>query len=230
MTVHLDLELSLLLDGELEGAALVAAESHLLECADCRAAYEALRGVKRAAQALDDRPPARDLWDGIARRIHETPRDVVPITAAPSRRRFAFSVPQLAAAAIALMAVSAGAATLLVNRHAPLPAGTAALSWPVAGTVTPVSLAKTPGGMGVATYDAAIRDIEETLRSRRVILDTATVRVVEQSLRIIDDAVRQAREALARDPNNLYLNTHLQNALGRKLDLLRHVATLPTVS
>ena len=72
--------------------------------------------------------------------------------------------------------------------------------------------------------------MEVTLRTRRTVLDTATVRVVEQSLRIIDDAVRQAREALARDPNNLYLNTHLQNALDRKLDLLRRVATLPTVS
>lgn len=234
MTKHLDHELSLLLDGELEGDALVGVESHLLECADCRAALEGLRAVKRRAAALDDRAPARDLWAGIAQRIGHGPRDVVSIDAAPARRmahRFSFSMPQLAAAAVALMAVSAGAAAVLLDRAQPLPAGTALLQWPVEAVATPVvNLEKAPGGAGIATYDAAIRDIEVTLRTRRTVLDTATVRVVERSLRIIDDAVRQAREALARDPNNLYLNSHLQNALDRKLDLLRHVATLPTVS
>ncbi len=232
MTMHLDSELSLLLDGELAGEALLAAESHLFDCADCRVALEGLRAVKRRAAALDDRAPARDLWAGIAQRISAAPGDVVAIAAAPARRarRFSFSMPQLAAAAVALMAVSAGAAALLLNRPRPLPAGTAVLEWPAEAAVTRVNLDKAPGGAGIATYDAAIEEIAVTLRTRRTVLDTATVRVVEQSLRIIDEAVHQAREALARDPNNLYLNSHLQNALDRKLDLLRHVATLPTVS
>ena len=238
MTKHLDHELSLLLDGELDGDALVGAESHLLECADCRAALEGLKAVKRRAAALGDRAPVRDLWgggDGIAQRISAAPHDAVAIGARRARRgvgrRFSFSMPQLAAAAVALMAVSAGAAAVLLARSQPLPAGTALLEWPAAAVVTPVvNLDKAPGGAGIATYDAAIQEIEVTLRTRRTVLDTATVRVVERSLRIIDEAVRQAREALARDPNNLYLNSHLQNALDRKLDLLRRVATLPTVS
>lgn len=227
---HLELELSALLDGELTGDALVAAESHLLECAECRATLESLRALKRRAGALDDRPPARDLWAGIQRRIADAP--VVAITSAPSRRRrFSFTVPQLAAAAVALMLLSAGAAALLLVGPAPVPAGYAVLdvrSGPA--MAAPVSLEKAPGGVGIASYDAAIREMELALRDRRTVLDTATVRVVQQSLFVIDAAVRQAREALARDPNNLYLNDHLQNALGRKLDLLRQVATLPTVS
>jgi len=47
---------------------------------------------------------------------------------------------------------------------------------------------------------------------------------------VIDQAIGQARAALARDPNNTYLNGHLQRSLDRKLDLLRQAATLPVES
>ena len=87
-----------------------------------------------------------------------------------------------------------------------------------------------PGEQTVASYDAAIRELQALLALRRGDLDTATVRVLEESLRLIDAAIAQARAALARDPNDLYLNGHLQRALDRKLDLLRHAASLPVVS
>ncbi|MBI4541883.1 MAG: zf-HC2 domain-containing protein, partial [Gemmatimonadetes bacterium] len=91
MSAHLNEELSAYLDGELHGDALRAVESHLAECAECRSTLEGLRGLVRRAQALDDRPPERDLWAGIASRIGEVAAtDVVPL--APRRRRFSFSV------------------------------------------------------------------------------------------------------------------------------------------
>jgi anti-sigma factor RsiW len=233
MNAHLEEKLSALLDGELDGAELVAAESHLMECGRCQAELEELRGIKRLAGALEDRPPARDLWVGIAARLRETnpaaDPDVIPL--APRRRRVSFSVPQLAAAAVALMVLSAGGAgglALLLNRAADVAPGTSVVR-PTAG-MSFASLDKTAAASGVATYDGAIRELETALATRRTRLDTATVRVIEQSLRLIDFAIGQAREALARDPDNLYLNNHLQDALGRKLDLLRHVVTLPTVS
>lgn len=236
MSEHLNEQLSALADGELEGDALVAAESHILECDACRAALDGLRALKRRAAALDDREPAADLWAGIHQRITGE-HAVVPIAQALSRRRrLAFSVPQLAAAAIAVMMISGGAVALLMKQGAP--AGGAVAADPVLlGTDArpvaleqPGSLEKTAAVTGLETYQQAIRELELTLTLRRRRLDTATVRVLEQSMRLIDTAITQARDALARDPNNFYLNTHLQNALGRKLDLLRHVATLPTVS
>jgi hypothetical protein len=233
MSEHLNEQLSALADGELEGDALVAAESHILECDACRAALDGLRALKRRAAALDDRAPATDLWAGIHQRITGE-HAVVPIAQAPSRRkRFAFSVPQLAAAAIAVMMISGGAVALLMKQApaAGMAAEDAALE-PGADALPVVEtrLVKAAAAPGIATYDVAIRELELTLTLRRSRLDTATVRVLEQSMRLIDTAITQAREALARDPNNFYLNSHLQNALGRKLDLLRHVATLPTVS
>ena len=223
MRDHLDERLSAYLDGELAGDELRAAEAHLTECAACRAVLDDLKGLARQAQALDDRPPEGDLWAGIAARIAEQPDvDVIPLV--PRRRRFTFSVPQLAAAAVALMAISAATAAVLTQRARARSA-----------SVEPLPTPRSPGVVfasdkGAATYDAAIGELELTLAARRGMLDTATVRVVEQSLRVIDQAIAQARAALEKDPNNLYLNSHLQDALGRKLDLLRRVATMPTVS
>lgn len=224
MSEHLNEALSAYLDGELDEAARAAAENHLAACAECRAALEGLRGLVRRAQTLDDRPPEHDLWAGIAERIGEPgTADVIPL--APRRRRFAFSVPQLAAAAVALMVVSGGAAVLL-TRGGPSRPGAGATSGAPA-RVTAVAL---PAQRAIDSYDAAIGELQQTLTARRGQLDTATVRVLEQSLRVIDLAIAQARAALTQDPNNQYLNSHLQRALDRKLDVLRRAATLPAVS
>jgi anti-sigma factor RsiW len=223
MSEHLNEALSTYLDGELDEAARAAAESHLAACAECRVSLEGLRGLVRRAHALDDRPPERDLWARIAERIGEPgAADVVPLE--PRRRRFIFSVPQLAAAAVALMAVSGGTGVLLTRGGAGRP-GAATSASPV--RVTTVAL---PGQRALDSYDAAIGALQQTLTARRGQLDTSTVRVIEQSLQVIDLAIAQARAALTQDPNNQYLNSHLQRALDRKLDVLRRAATLPVVS
>jgi len=220
MSEHLDVELSAYLDEELDAAARGRVEAHLAACAECRATLEDLQHLVRRAHTLDDRPPARDLWTGIASRIASPDTsDVVPLE--PRRRRFAFTMPQLAAAAVALMVMSTGA-TALLTRHSP---GAAPSDTAVA--VRPAAL---PAQGMVASYDAAIRDLQQALDARRSQLDTGTVRVIEQSLAVIDMAIAQARSALARDPNNPYLNSHLQRAFDRKLDLLRQVAALPVAS
>jgi negative regulator of sigma E activity len=221
MDAHLDQQLSALVDGELAGDALAAAQSHLVACGECRAAYDALLRIKRHAGALDDRPPARDLWPGIAARLSGSVQ-VVPL--AP-RRRLAFSIPQLAAAAVVLMTVSAGSVLLVTGgRHAAAPVAAAA----PAATLPPV--AGLASAKGVESYDAAIRELQVALDARRSLLDTATVRAVQQSLAVIDAAIRQAEAALAQDPNSMYLNSHLERALGRKLEVLRRVTTMAAAS
>jgi anti-sigma factor RsiW len=223
MTQHLDNELSAYLDGELAGAERQRVDAHLALCPECRRTLEDLRRLVHRASTLDDRPPERDLWPGIADRIGaQRAPGAVPL--APRRRRILVSVPQLAAAAVALMVVSAGATVLLTRG-----AERRVASGPAAGFDT-VGAVAFPGQQAVESYDAAIRDLQQTLAQRRPRLDTATARVIEQSLAIIDRAIAQARGAVARDPNNLYLNGHLQRALDRKLDLLRQVAMLPLVS
>jgi hypothetical protein len=61
-------------------------------------------------------------------------------------------------------------------------------------------------------------------------LDTTTIKVIEQNLAAIDQAIAQAQRALEADPANMYLNTHLAETMRRKLELLRQAATLVPVS
>jgi anti-sigma factor RsiW len=214
MDEHLGERLSAYVDGDLVGEALAGVEAHLALCDACRAAVQDLRRVVGLARALDDRPPARDLWPDIAERIGAAARpDVIPL--AMHRRRFAFSVPQLAAAGLALSLVSAGGALAALRFLTPTVAPIAAADPNVAARNV---------ADPAASYDVAIHELEGLLSARRGDLDSTTVLAVEGSLRVIDLAIAQARVAVARDPNNLYLNDHLRSTLDRKLDVLRRAA------
>jgi anti-sigma factor RsiW len=225
MSEHLNELLSSYVDDDVSALERMRVESHLAQCEQCRADVEGLRRVVRRAAALDDRPPQQDLWAGIKERIGELDSsDVVPL--APRRRRFVFTMPQLAAAAAVIVAVSAGGASLIM--HGTSAPTTSAGTTDRKGNVILVNA--TPDVQISAGYEAPIRELQQALTQRRSQLDTSTVRVIEQSLTVIDAAIRQAKAALAKDPNNTYLNGHLQRAFDRKLDLLRQAATLPVVS
>ena len=86
--------LSEYLDGDLKGSERALLEAHLERCDDCQETLASLRRVLMRARSLEDRPPAADLWAGVAERIGVPARTV----ALPARRRFTFSLPQLLAA------------------------------------------------------------------------------------------------------------------------------------
>jgi hypothetical protein len=79
-----------------------------------------------------------------------------------------------------------------------------------------------PAAVAVAQEaDLEIQDLEQLLASGRTVLDTATVRVVEESLRLIDDAIADARAAIQRDSTRLYLNGRIAAHMRQKLAILR---------
>jgi hypothetical protein len=79
---------------------------------------------------------------------------------------------------------------------------------------------------GEETWDRAVSELRAVLDAGRDKLDPATVRVLEESLGTIDRALDSSRRALAADPANPYLNTHVQETMRRKVALLRHAAAL----
>src|SRR5438128_63383 len=91
------------------------------------------------------------------------------------------------------------------------------------GAATVVSWA----GPAISASDSAVLELRAALdlgrRSGQI--DTATVRVLEQSLMTIDSAVTQARRALDTDPNSVYLHQHLAETLRRQSQLLRPATT-----
>ena len=211
--------LSEYLDGELTATEREALEAHLETCSDCSAVLSDLRRVVHRARVAENYVPRRDLWPGIASRIGAT-----PATSPRIGRRWSFSLPQLAAAAILLMTLS-GSTVWLLRSTALSPGG------PITTTATPaVTPAINTSRSAAQSYAAAVADLERVLAGGRGQLDTTTVRVIEQNLVVIDQAIAQAQRALAADPANLYLNTHLAETMRRKLDLLRQAATLVPVS
>ena len=130
--------------------------------------------------------------------------------------RISFTIPQLAAACLAVVALSA-ATVFYVD-------GSWRKATPLAGTVLPPSAAVT-----MTESQDAIRDVErlrQVLASRRDELNPATVQALEESLRAIDKAIRQAQLALAADPKNPYLRDHLDDTMRRKVDLMRRATML----
>jgi anti-sigma factor RsiW len=220
--------LSEYLDGELSEGERIALEAHLQGCQECPAALAELRQVVYQARTLPPEAPTRDLWPGIARRIGASGRTETVDLASRRSRRWSFSLPQLAAAGLALMTLSGGAVWLL---RSPAPQNPV----PVAARVPSrnpqaINAAAGPRASSSQVYGAAIADLEQVLASGRGQLDSTTIHVIEQNLAAIDRAIAQAQSALDADPANLYLNTHLTETMRRKLELLRQAAALVPVS
>ncbi len=107
------------LDGDMSGDELARLEAALEGDAELRQVLEELRSVRDAARSLPRRSPAADLWPGIVARITASQEvGVVPLARArPGDRRFSFTIPQLAAAAVALLVL--GSASVWVAMSAP---------------------------------------------------------------------------------------------------------------
>ena len=215
------------LDGTLDPGTHRQVERHLAGCTECAALLSDFERVVGRARVLaeEDTPPAEDLWPGIEarlRRAAQTPLPIpVTISAVPERRslkpRISFTIPQLAAACLAVVALSTaafyiGGASRKTETTAPI---AQQLPAPAAATMS--------------ESEDAIKDVarlKDILASRRNELDPATVAALESSLRAIDNAIRQGQLALAADPKNPYLRDHLDDTMRRKVDLMRRATML----
>ncbi|HKW51783.1 MAG TPA: zf-HC2 domain-containing protein [Candidatus Eisenbacteria bacterium] len=211
------------LDGGLEAAERRLFEAHVAECAECAATVEDLRLITSRARTLPTEPPKTDLWPGIEARIRGLGRAARPVPAARgggfTAIRFSFSLPQLAAASLALVILSGGAVWYALRQGPPRAPGI------FADRSGSRSL---PASQNVPDH-VAIQDVQElgrVLAAGREKLDPATVRSLEESLLIIDVAIRQAKRALDADPNNPYVRAHLDDTMRRKVEFLRRATML----
>jgi hypothetical protein len=203
-------------DGLLAGAALHDVELHIATCAACREEERRLRAfLARAAALPRERPPARDLWPGIVARLDETRSGRTPFGGVG---RFLSRPLALAAAA----AVALALASVLVRHPAGEGAGTST------GVVEPVAVQGTPAPVVAAETDyiRATGQLMNALNARRGGLSPETTRAVDENLKTIDDALRQIREALDKDPGNRQLTKMLASTHQKKLDFLLRLLKL----
>ncbi len=179
------------------------------------------RRLRAHMDALPDSvEPARDLWPAIHDRIEAARVSALPaasvVRAVPSERARTHRPrwPVLAAAAVALVVVSVSL-TLYVVRTTPS-IEIATSSAKAASDAPPTaSLAS------FASYERSAAELASALERRSSRLDPATRAVLERSLRTIDEAIAEARAALAADPASAAYQTFVEAAYRQKIDFLR---------
>ena len=207
------------LDGELSAAERSDVEAHLATCAECRSTLEALRAIVSDAAQLSDVPPVNDLWSGIAARIAAARPAYrhVSVFRRMVSSRLSFTLPQLAAAGLALMVLSGTLVWMARSGDSradfePVSAETGThgdLATPVTSRFTDVQ------------YDEAVAALERTLNAGRTRLDPSTMQALEQTLASIDRDIEQCRRALEKAPTNAALKARLATARQKKLTVLR---------
>ncbi|MCL7970817.1 MAG: hypothetical protein M8866_01840, partial [marine benthic group bacterium] len=75
-------------------------------------------------------------------------------------------------------------------------------------------------------YASAISDLTEALELDRGRLPAETVVLIEENLRVIDEAIRQSLAALESAPESLPLQQAVVTSYEKKLDFLRQATAL----
>jgi len=96
----------------------------------------------------------------------------------------------------------------------------------------PSTVLSRPEGRGwvavQAEYEEATDELTRALATERDRLEPATVALLERNLGVIDAAIRESRDALARDPGNVELRGLFAAAARQKVELLRWAARAVT--
>jgi anti-sigma factor RsiW len=179
-------------DGTLTAETRALVEAHLAACAGCREAVAELRALIAGAAGLPRSiEPGRELWSGVAKRIGTRNSGI-------GTRWWRTAL--------------AAAATLVIGfaLYRRLPSSPAL---------------DRPGGEGweavQAEYDQAGAQLRDALASQRARLEPATVARLRRNLGVIDAAIRESRDALARDTGNVELRGLVASAARAKVELLR---------
>lgn len=217
MTDHIaDQTFSDWFDGILADEERAALEQHLVACASCRAAAAEWRQtIDHLHSAPRTVEPAHDLWPALQHRLVRGPAGSEHRTA---RAQWWTRSTSLAAAAALLVALSSGATAYLMQRA------------DERADVTAAAAGDRPSVLAEEAYRHVAAQLFESYAARRDELAPATVQVVERSLRVIDAAIAEARDALARDPANRAVAEMLEASYRHKIDFLRRTAELPSRS
>ena len=212
-------------DGLLSAAEMRQLDEHGAECDACRNDYarisetvEAIRSLPKAASTPEH------LWNGIAARIDGVRPGAEPVetdvirfpTPVEAPRRLAFTVPQLAAAALIVSLFS----------------GT--VVWSAMGGGDGVTSRTTigselgPSARVVAAastrYDEVVSDLELILEQGRAVLSAETLLTIESSLGTVNSAIEEIEVALREDPNSDMLHRMLSTNQRTKLGVLQRAA------
>ena len=200
-------------DDALDAPTAQSVHAHVRECHACGAEVDKLRALKaRLAQLPRSIAPETDLRAGMWQKIDAA--SVVDITTVRRGPLWRFRY-RLATAAVILI-VASSALTLMVVRSGG--------EFGERADREDVRLVGLDTNTMERQYSEELHELEMVLRKSRGALAPETVRILEENLRVIDSAIREARAALVADPNSGMLIDLLRSAYERKLELLKQAA------
>ncbi len=187
------------------------AHPHVAMCAECQATLGQVRDLLAATQALPrELQPPPDAWRDLHARI------TAELPVAAPRARWWHNGWLASAAAIVLIVGTMTLTVRFTSTVGPAKAKGAIVSNAVPAVLTSVD----------RTYAGTIRELRTALDAQRATLSPHTVQTVERSLRVIDDAIAEARAALAADPANQAVADILAAHYERQVDLLKRATQL----
>jgi len=207
--------------GELAEDARAAVSAHVAGCEICRAEVEDLRRIlTQAADLPKSIEPSAAAWRNIRASIE---REKLAVMERDKLRVGWWQRPSVLAAAIVLAVVlsSAGTALYMSERGNPSARSVTAT---IPSAASPATLAAFT--IEENNYLRNVAVLQEMLDQQQASLAPETVAQLKASLRTIDEAILEARLALARDPANQTLMEMLSGTYKQKVDLLRRTTEL----
>jgi hypothetical protein len=135
------------------------------------------------------------------------------------------------AVATAGVLAAAAAVMLVVGLHgrsvpSPVAASPSESSSAPAPAPAPVAAAPAPPLPGETDYQGAERALAAELDARRASLQPSQAAVLDDNLRVVDDAIASTRAAVREHPDDPELRAELDRVWEDKLDLIRQVTEL----
>ena len=209
--------------GELTEDACGPVADHIAVCAICGAEVESLKGIlARAADLPKSIEPPAEAWMNIRAAIE---RDKEAFATQRETSESFWRRPYVLAAAVVLAAVlsSGGTALYLNSRCNGADSSRATASNTGTGATPATFIAFT---IEENTYLRNVAVLQDLLDQQEASLAPETVAQLKASLRTIDEAILEARSALARDPANKMLIEMLSGTYRQKMDLMRRTAEM----
>jgi hypothetical protein len=182
------------IDGILPADKVRDVEQHLAGCEKCRREVEGIGSVLADARAMPRSiQPGQDLWSGIEGRL-----GTAQVIELPTARPRLYRPLVLLAAALFLLVAGATLATLYQRRSTP-----------------------SPFALEQQRYVQATADLARKLADDPAQLSASTRAVVERNLAIVDQAIKEAENALTSDRDNTELEQMVLARYAQRLDLLK---------
>ena len=209
--------------GELTEDARAPVADHIAACGICAAEVESLnRILARAADLPKSIKPPAEAWSNIRAAI-ERGEEAVAAHDKSSTSGF-WRRPYLLAAAAVLVAVLSSGGTALYMGSRSVEGNSSNSIGGNAGGATPATLVAFT--IEENNYLRNVAVLQDLLDQQEALLAPETVAQLKASLRTIDEAILEARNALARDPANKTLIEMLSGTYRQKVDLLRRTTEM----